>query len=113
MPRREKLKSTIVIAAILGVAAITPASAQTPPAANRAQLSGTVISINADAKQLSLKSDKGEDISVTTTDRTLFLRIPPGETDPKKGTKIALSTLSAGDRAVIVGPAPADSNAWS
>ena len=61
--------------------------AQTPPAANRAQLSGTVTAVNADAKQLSLKSDKGEDVSVTTTDRTLILRIPPGETDPKKGSQ--------------------------
>ena len=60
-----------------------------------------------------MKSDKGEDISVTTTDRTLLLRIPPGETDPKKGSKIALSALSAGDRAVIVGPAPSDPKTWA
>jgi Domain of unknown function (DUF5666) len=113
MPRREKLKSTVALAAILAVAVATQASAQAPPAANRAQLSGTLLSIDADAKQLSVKSDKGDNVSVTTTDRTLFLRIPPGETDPKKGAKIALSSLSAGDRAVIVGPAPADSQAWA
>jgi hypothetical protein len=55
-----------------------------------------------------MKSDKGEDVTVTTAENTLFLRIPPGETDAKKGTKITISALTAGDRAVIVGPAGAD-----
>ena len=107
------MKFSTAMAALLAIVAAGAASAQTPAAANRAQLSGTVTSISADAKQLSLKSDKGEEISVTTTDRTLILRIPPGETDPKKGTKIALSTLAAGDRAVIIGPPPADPKTWS
>jgi hypothetical protein len=108
------MKFSIAIAAILAIGAAISASAQTPPAAsNRAQISGTVTAVNADAKQLSLKSDKGEDVAVSTTDRTLILRIPPGETDPKKGSKIALSTLSTGDRAVIIGPAPADPKTWA
>jgi hypothetical protein len=89
-----------------------PAPAQTAPA-NRAQISGTVRSVNAGGNELSLKSDKGDDVSVSTTERTLILRIPPGETDPKKGSKIALSSLSAGDRAVIIGPAPADPKTWA
>jgi len=101
------------MAAILVIAAATCAAAQTQPASNRAQLSGTVTSVHAGANQLSLKSDKGDDVSVATTDRTLILRIPPGETDPKKGTKIALATLSSGDRAVIIGPAPADPKNWN
>ena len=101
------------MAAILVTAAAFSAAAQTQPASNRAQLSGTVTSVNPGANQLSLKSDKGEDVSVATTDRTLILRIPPGETDPKKGTKIALATLNAGDRAVIIGPAPADPKSWT
>jgi hypothetical protein len=112
MLQGKKTKLSSVMAVLLVMAGAISASAQTP-ATTRAQLSGTVTSVNADAKQLSLKSDKGEDVSVTTTDRTLILRIPPGETDPKKGSKIALSTLSAGDRAVIIGAAPADSKAWT
>jgi hypothetical protein len=105
--------AAIAMAAVLALAAAISASAQTPPATNRAQLSGTVLSVNAESKHLSLKSDKGEDVTVTTTDRTLILRIPPGETDPKKGTKMALETLNPGDRAVIVGPAPADPKTWA
>jgi hypothetical protein len=98
---------------VAGVPSGSSAAAQTPPAANRSQISGTVTSVNSDANQLSLKSDKGGDVSVAITDRTLILRIPPGETDPKKGSKIALGALNPGDRAVIIGPLPADPKTWA
>ncbi len=107
------MNSCTTLAAILAVAAAISAAAQTPAAGNRAQLSGTVTAVNADAKQLTLKGDKGDDVTVTTSDRTLILRIPPGETDPKKGTKIALTALNPGDRAVIIGPAPSDPKTWA
>ena len=102
-----------LVAIVAALSSGSSASAQTPPAASRAQISGTVTSVDADAKQLSLKSDKGDVVSVTTTERTLILRIPPGETDPKKGSKITLAELNAGDRAVIIGPAPADPTTWA
>src|ERR1039457_5538878 len=101
-----------LVAIVAALSSGSSASAQTPPAANRAQISGTVTSVDADAKQLSLKSDKGDVVSVTTTERTRILRIPPGETDPQKGSEIALSTLNPGDRAVIRGPTPADPKTW-
>jgi hypothetical protein len=104
------MKFSSAIAAILAL--VVAASAQTPPA-SRAQLSGTVTKVDAGANQLSLKSDTGDEVAVTTTDRTLILRIPPGETDPKKGSRIALSALNAGDRAVIVGPPPAGAGTWA
>ncbi len=74
---------------------------QAQPAA-RNQIAGTVAAVDPAAKQVTLRSDKGESVTVSTGDRTLFLRIPPGETDPKKGTKITLSDIAAGDRAVAV-----------
>src|SRR4051794_40021785 len=80
-------------------------------AANRTQVSDTVASVDAPGSKLSLKSDKGADVTVTTTGRTLFLRMPPGETDPKKGSKIALTDVAAGDRAVIVAPQGSDPTA--
>jgi hypothetical protein len=96
---------------ILTVTEIT-ISAQTQPAV-RARLSGTLTSVTAEGKNLTLKGDNGEEVSVTTTDHTVLLRIPPGETDPKKGRAIAPSDLSAGDRAVIIGPPPADPKTWT
>src|ERR1043165_7931350 len=86
--------------------------AQSTPPMPRSQVSGTVTSVDAAANKFSLKSDKGDALDVATSDRTQVLRIPPGETDPKKGTKIPLSGVSAGDRAVIVGPAPSGST-WN
>ena len=71
----------------MAIVVVASTAAQTTPAANRAQISGTVTSVDADAKQLSLKGDKGEDVSVTTTDRTLILRIPPAKPTPKKAAR--------------------------
>ena len=60
--------------------------AQTQPA-TRSQVSGTVTNVGSGAPQLSLKSDQGADISVTLTDRTVILRIPPGEPDSVRPLK--------------------------
>jgi hypothetical protein len=96
-------------AVILVVTQITVA-AQSQPAA-RARFSGTVTSVTAGRNELTLKGDNGDDVSVTTTDRTVLLRIPPGETDPKKGRAIVFSEVNTGDRAVIIGPPPDDPKA--
>jgi len=91
-------------AAVLCVVFVS--SAQTPP--NRTQVSGNITSVDAAAGHLGLKSDKGDEVTVSTTARTLLLRMPPGETDAKKGAKIALTDIAAGDRAVVVGPQSTD-----
>jgi hypothetical protein len=87
-------------------AILSGAFAQTPPA--RVQIAGTVSAAEASANRITIRTDKGDTVTVSTGERTLVLRIPPGETDPKKGTKVALSTLAAGDRVVAIGPASAD-----
>src|SRR4051794_21952443 len=98
------------LATLLATLLTASGFAQTEPA-KRTQLSGTVSAVNAEVRQLTLKSDKGEDVAVTTSETTLFLRIPPGETDPKKGTKTTLSTVTPGDRAVVIAPVSADPKA--
>jgi hypothetical protein len=90
------------VTALMGMAVY----AQTP--ANRTQVSGTISSIDAAGNKISLKSDKGEEVNVTTTARTVFVKIPPGETDVKKGAKVTINDIAAGDRAVVVGPASTD-----
>src|ERR1035441_8092239 len=97
-----------VACAMLAIAAL----AQAQPAGGRSQISGTVTSVNTAAPQLSLKSDEGAAVSVTITDRTVIRRIPPGETDSRKGARIALPDVTTGDRAVIVAPLPADRATW-
>jgi len=99
-------------ALLAGIAAVALGFSQSQPAVPRSQVAGTVTAVDAAANHLALRSDQGASLEVTASERTLFLRIPPGETDPKKGTKIALASIAAGDRAVIVGAA-SSSTAWT
>ena len=70
-----------------------------------------VTAVDAQANQVSLKSDKGDAIAVTATEKTLILHLPPGENEVTKGTKMALSSLGAGDRVVAFYRGPADQKA--
>ncbi len=96
-------------AAILAFLAVASSSAseQTQPAqASRNRVAGTVTHVDGAASQLALKSDQGTNFTVHATDRTLVLRIPPGETDVRKGTRIALADVAPGDRVVAVSKQP-------
>jgi hypothetical protein len=89
--------------------------AQTQPdgsvAGPRSQVAGVVTSVDAQANQVSLKSDKGDAIAITTTEKTLILHLPAGENDVTKGNKVALSSLGAGDRVVAFYRGAADQKA--
>jgi hypothetical protein len=89
--------------------------AQTQPdrseAAPHSQVAGVVTAVDAQANQVSLKSDKGDAIVVTTTEKTLILHLPAGENDVTKGNKVALSSLGAGDRVVAFYRGAADQKA--
>jgi hypothetical protein len=73
-----------------------------PQAAPQKQVSGTVGSVNAPASQFVLKTDKGDSITVNTTEKTSMLHLAAGVTDPKQATKIAFSDLQTGDRVVAI-----------
>jgi hypothetical protein len=80
--------------------------AQTPPALK--SVIGEVTSIDAANKQVQLKGDDGAVYTVTLSDTTSFLRIPPGEKDLKKASKIAFTDVMVGDRALARGPIEGD-----
>src|SRR4051812_46068450 len=103
MPLRELKTASMLLLSAMWCTAPVPVHGQ-PAASPRSQVSGTLSAVNADVRQLVMKSDKGEDVVITTAENTLFLRIPPGETDAKKGTKITIGALAPGDRAVVIGP---------
>jgi len=81
--------------------ALSVAFPQAPPALK--SVIGEVTSIDAAGKQIKLKGDDGAIFTVTLSDSTSFLRIPPGEKDLKKATKIAFSDVAVGDRALARG----------
>ncbi len=72
--------------------------AQAPPALK--SIIGEVTSIDSAGKQVKLKGDDGVVYTITLSDNTSFLRIPPGEKDLKKASKIAFSDMTVGDRAL-------------
>ncbi|HEY6393512.1 MAG TPA: hypothetical protein VIX89_19675 [Bryobacteraceae bacterium] len=78
-------------------------AAQTPPAATKL-VSGEVTSIDASAKQFKVKADDGISYTVALQDNTSYLRMPFGEKDQKKATKIELADIAVGDRLIARGP---------
>lgn len=59
---------------------------------------GEVLTIDAAAKQVKVRTDKGEEVTVALQDQTSFLRMPPGEKELTKATRIELKDVSVGDR---------------
>jgi hypothetical protein len=94
------MKATLLVLSLLWVECSIPARAAQATVAPRAQVAGTISSVNAQASQFVMKPDKGDSISVTTTDQTLILHMPPGVTDVKQGTKLTVGELAVGDRVV-------------
>jgi len=70
------------------------------PAANR--IIGEVKA--KEAGKLTVKADSpAESYAVSLTETTSFIRIPPGETDIRKGTKITAADVNVGDRVMARG----------
>jgi hypothetical protein len=99
-------------ATFLAQAAFIQASAQTAttqatqgdaarPA--RQRVVGEVTAVDSSARGLTVRTDAGETISITTDDKTTIRRLPPGETSLDKATTAALADVRAGDRVLAVG----------
>src|SRR5580704_7251424 len=73
------------------------------PAAKLDRVIGDITTINAGAKQISVKSDAGAVVTAVVDDKTVYLRVPPGEKDLKKAAHIALDNVAVGDRAFVRG----------
>ncbi|MDQ6700323.1 MAG: hypothetical protein M3Z36_09065, partial [Acidobacteriota bacterium] len=82
--------------ALLAGAQEQPAAAAKPKAFN--SLIGEVTALDGGAKQIALKTDAGTPVTVPLDEKTLYLRVPPGEKDLKKAAKISLSDIGVGDR---------------
>lgn len=59
---------------------------------------GEVTATDPAAKQIIVRLDAGVTVTVILQDKTLYLRVPPGETDLKKSVKITPAEVSTGDR---------------
>lgn len=91
------------IAALI-ILSITAAGAQTPAPAKR--VLGSVESITA--TEMTVKTDSGTSAKVLIDPNTAFVRVPPGETDLRKGEKTAATGIAVGDRVLAQWRATAD-----
>jgi Cu/Ag efflux protein CusF len=82
---------------ILTAAAALPTGAL---AQTSSHVPGTVAAVDAKAGQVTVKTEKGDSLTFTTTERTQILHAQAGVTDPKQWTKMAVGDIGMGDEVV-------------
>lgn len=102
----RKFASISVLCAFVWLASASALSAQTnnpvaPPASDPAITSlsvmGVVSDLKPDARQVIVTTAAGSQVIVTLSDRTVFMRIPPGEKSKDKFVKIEPADFGMGD----------------
>lgn len=108
----SRLAIIIFFSAIVmsGVPAAAQAPQQTPggtpsgtarPSTER--VVGEVTAVDAANKSLTLKNAEGKSFSVRTDERTVYRRVPAGETTLEKAVAITLADIGVGDRVIARG----------
>jgi hypothetical protein len=102
----------VCAATLLAQAAFVQASAQTATTQGaqndaarpaRQRVVGEVTAVNSPAGGLTVRTDAGETVGITTDDKTTIRRLPPGETSLDKATTATFADVHAGDRVLAVG----------
>jgi antitoxin (DNA-binding transcriptional repressor) of toxin-antitoxin stability system len=102
----RKFGSITVLCAFLLCAGAFPLAAQTPssassPAPDSAitalSVMGVVSELKAETRQVIVTTAAGNQVTVTLSDRTVFMRIPPGEKTKDKFIKISPTDFGVGD----------------
>jgi hypothetical protein len=76
----------------------SPASQQADKGITPNSAIGEVKAIDPASNQLIVKTDAGSVVTVTVSDKTVYMRLAPGETTLKNAIKIALADVAEGDR---------------
>src|SRR5215475_11163298 len=98
------------VIALISLMASSPASfAQTadPDIAAKYAI-GEVKSIDAAAKQLTVKTDAGSMVTVTLSDKTTYKKLAPGEQSLTNATDVTFADLAEGDRVMARGTVSED-----
>lgn len=90
-------------AAVLCAALMAAGAAQAQAKTAQSTVTGTVTKIDESAKTIGLKTDAGQELSVTMGPRVSFRRVAPGETDLRKAENIQFSDIAVGDRVLARG----------
>src|ERR1051326_4616787 len=73
------------------------------PAITATRVFGKITEINAPAGELIVKTDAGSVVSVKLNEKTLYERMPVGETDRSKAVAIGLTDVTVGDGVYVKG----------
>ena len=94
------MKISIVIAGSMLYAVIGgyQARAQTPGGGTAIQLIGEVTTINGQAHQITVKTEKNDLVSFSIAEKTPLRRVPPGAKDLTGAVRIGLIDIAVGDR---------------
>ena len=83
---------------------LADAGAQTQQGvAPRQRLIGEVTAVDAAARQVTVRSDTGETVTIMVGDQTAYTRLPPGETNLQKGEAATFADVHVGDRVLAPG----------
>lgn len=96
----------------ISLLALATAGAQTQQAPAAKQfLAGEVTAVDAAAHTVTVRADKGETVTLSTTEQTTYTRLPPGVTDLKQGARVTFAEVRVGDRVVAPGVTTAGGSA--
>lgn len=88
----------VFFAGAFSLAAQTPApSPVTDPAITALSVMGVVSELRSDTRQVIVTTAAGNQVTVTLSDRTVYMRIPPGEKTKDKFIKINPTDFGVGD----------------
>ena len=108
MWRRIAILTSLVLGVASGVPGNAQVSAPAPERAGNADASlgrviGQVMTTDLVAKKITIKPDAEGTVTVILQEKTLYLRVPPGEKDLKKAVKITATEIGVGDRVLARG----------
>jgi len=90
------LRVLCTLALLAGAAALN-AQTTNDPAITPLSVMGVVSELKPDTRQVIVTTAAGSQVTVTLSDRTVFMRIPPGEKSKDKFIKIAPTDFAVGD----------------
>ena len=102
---------TFFFAVAIGLISLTfsaAALAQDDPNIASKYAIGEVKSIDAAAKQLTIKTDAGSTVTVSLSDKTTYKKLAPGEQSLTNATDVTFADLGEGDRVMARGTVAAD-----
>src|SRR5271170_6044109 len=103
--------SLIVPMTVLSSGTVLTAQAPAAAPAAAARQLGTVTAVTGNS--LTLKTDAGQEVTVSVADGARILQLAPGSTDLKTAQTIALTDIAVGDRVLVNGKAGDTAGAFS